>query len=271
MDSSWKLATTEKRNLIVKDYLKATFIHGTTDIFDKIIIPGLGKDYWKSELVDKTWTLGGAKDDEKGVFSLCAEMYKMLRLSKLTMTELSAECRDHAESIRSLESTKQTLEAEILSLKAQNLELVDRSSNDLKDIIKSELSAFKTDLKQELNEQFSTTMTGTDKKWSDLFKSNQQVMKDQNKKANAQRKELEKTIASNKRQSAVDNIERQKRASNVCVNLIPESTQAAKKDQEKENRASVIDILKVDEDDVQHVFRAGSVSQDKPRSLIVFL
>ena len=56
----------------------------------------------------------------------------------------------------------------------------------------------------------------------------------------------------------------------MYVNLVPESTQTEKKEQEKDDRATVIDILKLDDDDVQSVFRAGPV-QDKPRSIIVVL
>ena len=77
-------------------------------------------------------------------------------------------------------------------------------------------------------------------------------------------------MADSKRKDLVDNLERQKRASNICVTQVPESTESEKVRRDNEDRLTIIDLLKLNPDDVKHVFRAGAV-QDKPRPLIAVM
>ena len=103
-----------------------------------------------------------------------------------------------------------------------------------------------------------------------MFKNSEEDLKNQKKAANKQRAELEKTIANSKRKEIVDNLERQKRSSNICVTHVPESTETDKAKREEDERQIITTLLGLDPDDVKHVFRAGSV-KDKPRALIVAL
>ena len=243
----------------VTEFIKTAFSEGPETPFDQITLPAAKKDDWaKLIVIDGKYLTHDRRFNQDKNLLLLSDMYEVLRVSNLALGKFASETR--------------TLRTEIASLKKKNQELskAEGSGMDLKVIIQKELSEFKTDLKKELNEQLTNSMTGTEKKWSDLFKSNQQEIKNQTKQANVQRKEIEKTIAANNRQATVDNLERQKRASNVCINLVPESTKTDKSEQEKEDRAMVIDILNLDDDNVKHVFRAGPV-QDKPRSIIAVL
>ena len=243
----------------VTEFIKTAFSEGPETPFDQITLPAAKKDDWaKLIVIDGKYLTHDRRFNQDKNLLLLSDMYEVLRVSNLALGKFASETH--------------TLRTEIASLKKKNQELskAEGSGMDLKVIIQKELSEFKTDLKKELNEQLTNSMTGTEKKWSDLFKSNQQEIKNQTKQANVQRKEIEKTIAANNRQATVDNLERQKRASNVCINLVPESTKTDKSEQEKEDRAMVIDILNLDDDNVKHVFRAGPV-QDKPRSIIAVL
>ena len=123
---------------------------------------------------------------------------------------------------------------------------------------------------QDLDSKMNQSKDLTEKKWSDIFKSNKEDLKNQKKEANQQRKDLEKTIADNKRQTLVDNLERQKRASNICVSNVAEPTKTDKKEKDEEDRDTIIDILQLNANDVKHVFRAGPV-RDKPRPIIIVL
>ena len=136
----------------------------------------------------------------------------------------------------------------------------------VREIVKEEVSGAVQDLDSKLNHSKELT----EKKWSDLFKSNKEDLKDQKKQATKQRLELEKTMANNKRQTVVDNLERQKRASNVCVSNVAESKKTDKKEKYEEECDTVINILQLNADDVKHVFRAGPL-RDKPRPIICVL
>lgn len=136
----------------------------------------------------------------------------------------------------------------------------------VREIVKEELSGAVQDLDSKLNHSKELT----EKKWSDLFKSNKDDLKNQKKQATKQRLELEKTMADNKRQTVVDNLERQKRASNICVSNVAESKKTDKKEKYEEECDTVVNILQLNADDVKHVFRAGPL-RDKPRPLICVL
>ena len=137
-------------------------------------------------------------------------------------------------------------------------------------MMKKELEIFKTSLAEDLDKKMKATKEETEKKWSDMFKNSEEDLKNQKKAANKQRAELEKTIANNKRKEIVDNLERQKRSSNICVTHVPESTETGKAKREEDERQTITTLLGLDPDDVKYVFRAGAV-QDKPRALIVVL
>ena len=136
----------------------------------------------------------------------------------------------------------------------------------MRGIVKEELTGAVQDLESKMKQSKELT----EKRWSDLFKSNKDDLKIQKKQATKQRIELEKTLADNKRKTVVDNLERQKRASNICVNNVAESNKTDKKEKYEDECDTVIGILQLNAEDVKHVFRAGSV-RDKPRPLICVL
>ena len=114
----------------------------------------------------------------------------------------------------------------------------------VREIVKEELSGAVQDLDSKLNHSKELT----EKKWSDLFKSNKDDLKNQKKQATKQRLELEKTMADNKRQTVVDNLERQKRASNICVSNVAESKKTDKKEKYEEECDTVVNILQLNAD-----------------------
>ena len=179
--------------------------------------------------------------------------------------------KDYKLKCENMESNQASLQTEISSLKKKKMNTPDNVDGPgLQQLMRKELETFQTNLVEDLNTKMNHTKNLTEKKWSDLFKSNKDDLKDQKKQANMERKTLEKTIADNKRQTLVDNLERQKRASNICVSNVAESINTDKNAKDKEDRGTIIDILQMKESDVKHVFRAGAV-QDKPRPLIIVL
>ena len=136
--------------------------------------------------------------------------------------------------------------------------------------MKKELEIFKTSLAEDLDKKMKVTKEEKEKKWSDMFKNSEEELKNQKKVVSKQRAELKKTIANNKRKEIIDNLERQKRSSNICVTNVPESTETDKAKRDEDERQTITALLGLDPDDVKYVFRAGAV-HDKPRVLIVVL
>ena len=207
-------------------------------------------------------------------FDLFSELVDaQLALAQMKKQDMAKEqqLKDYKLKCEKLESNQASLQTEISSLKKKKMNTPDNVDGPgLQQLMRKELETFQTNLVEDLNTKMNHTKNLTEKKWSDLFKSNKDDLKDQKKQANMERKTLEKTIADNKRQTLVDNLERQKRASNICVSNVAESTKTDKNAKDKDDRDTIIDILQMKASDVKHVFRAGAV-QDKPRPLIIVL
>ena len=257
MDASWSDKPPEELLFIVSGFIETTFNEGTATKLEKITIPAINeKKQWLNVLKDTTFKSEG-KFTDAGALPLLSKMYTMLRLSKCALSKFASQNR--------------SLQTEISTLKKKKMNTPDNVDGlGLQQIMRKELETFQTNLVEDLNTKMNHTKNLTEKKWSDLFKSNKDDLKDQKKQANMKRKTLEKTIADNKRQTLVDNLERQKRASNICVSNVAESIKTDKNAKDKEDRDTIIDILQMKESDVKHVFRAGAV-EDKPRPLIIVL
>lgn len=68
----------------------------------------------------------------------------------------------------------------------------------------------------------------------------------------------------------MDNIERQKRSRNVCIQNVPESKLSSTKEKQEEDMNTITELLQVRCEDVERVFRAGAI-KDTPRALIVVM
>lgn len=258
LPGTWTDKTPDELLRSITECIKKTFVDGPEKPFDQIELPTEKKD-WKKLLkpgVGGYLTDDGRFNQDESLL-LLKDMYKVFRLSKYALSKFARVNRSLQSEINTLRETSQKTPDE-------------GSSTNLQQMIKTELETFKTSLAEDLEKKMKVTKESTEKKWSDMFKASEQDLKNQKKEANKQRVELEKTMADSKRKDLVDNLERQKRASNICVTQVPESTESEKVRRDNEDRLTIIDLLKLNPDDVKHVFRAGAV-QDKPRPLIAVM
>ena len=123
----------------------------------------------------------------------------------------------------------------------------------------------------EFESVIAKTVEETDKKWSDLFKTSKDEMKKQTKEAKNQSNLLEKSIAAAKQKQAVENIERQKRERNIAVRNIPESNKPDEKERIEEDRNAIMNMLNLDPEDIESVYRVGKKVEGMPRVLIAVL
>ena len=117
------------------------------------------------------------------------------------------------------------------------------------------------------------TVSKSDKKWSDFFKSNKEEIKKQTKEAKNQTKMVEKSIAAAKQKQAVENIERQKRVRNIIITNVPESDSNDEKKQTEHDTKYIIDYFNLSANDISTVYRVGYPNKNThgPRKLVAIL
>ena len=205
----------------------------------------------KGETIKTLCAADMSKATKAIIANLLYEALKVVRSAKKTINELGNRVEYLHEAVDAKEDVRGPVELDIKSVAAE---------------IKKEI------LENVIPDVVKNVVKEQNKKWSDLFDKNNTAMKIQTNEARNQTKAVEKSIIAAKNQQAVENIERQKRQRNICIQNIPEPSQSNATEKQGEDTKFMIDNLGLKSGDIERVFRAGPVRDDKkPRALIAVM
>ena len=120
-----------------------------------------------------------------------------------------------------------------------------------------------SDLRNDLIEKIEKKTNDQTKKWTDLFK--------QDRDSEQVEQVVTQAVERSKQKMDYDHMEREKRKKNIVIRKIEESSADTTDEKKEEDKAIVINILGLDNDDIEYVRRAGKLDEDdpQPRPLII--
>ena len=122
-----------------------------------------------------------------------------------------------------------------------------------------------SDLKYDLIDKIEKKTNDQNKKWTDLF-NNQDRDTEQVEQAVTQ------AVEKNKQKMDLDHLEREKRKKNIVIRKITESNADTVEQKREEDKATVIDILGLDSENIEYVKRVGKPGEGEnpqPRPTII--
>lgn len=130
--------------------------------------------------------------------------------------------------------------------------------------LKSDIAGGFTEAVGTVVDHIDTKAESQTKKWSDLFKES-------NNGTQQIQEVVTRVVEKSKEQMDVDQYERQRRKKNVVIKNVNESEADTSDQQKIEDTTKASEILNVDEEDIEHIFRVGKPPRegDGPRVLII--
>lgn len=121
-----------------------------------------------------------------------------------------------------------------------------------------------SDLRSDLIEKIEKKANDQTKKWTDLFK--------QDRDSEQVEQVVTQAVEKSKQKMDYDHMEREKRKKNVVIRKIEEPTTGTADEKKGEDKATVIKMLGLDNDDIEYVRRVGKPGgseNTQPRPLII--
>ena len=162
-------------------------------------------------------------------------------------------------------SMAKELYREILDVKDLLINRVIPNTDKIEEVNNTASTAVKDTLNENLLRQTQT--------WADLFQSKQDSVQRSLEKTitDEQKKIVNEAIDSSRMKAERDGIEREKRKCNCVIRDIPESTETSNAEKRADDFETVANILNIDPEYINEVYRAGRPNPDRVRPVVVTL